>query len=118
MAPQEVSARGRLSREQEVRLREYIDSRLDRAVRLGELASVTGLRVHDFLRAFRASFGTTPAQYVLEQRVGRARWLLKSTRKDITEIALETGFSSHAHLSMTFRKRVGMPPAAFRALRD
>ena len=76
---------------------------------LDDLAAVAGMSVHNFLRAFRKSFGTTPAQYVIDQRLRRARWLLTNTAHDIVAIALETGFSSHSHLTATMHRRHGIP---------
>jgi AraC family transcriptional regulator len=109
------SRRG-LSRGQVKRLLEFIEENLQASIHLHDLAGVAGVTVHELLRAFRAAFGTTPAQYVLDQRLGRARWMLRTTRFDITRIALETGFASHAHLTTQFRKRTGTTPSAFRAI--
>lgn len=97
------------------RLGDYVQANLAQALTLDGLASMAGMRPQPFLSAFRASFGTTPAQFVIEMRVRRARWLLRNTTLDITRIALDTGFSSHAHLSTTFRARLGVPPREFRA---
>lgn len=92
----------------------FIHGNLGAPLRLEMLAARVGMTAHEFLRAFRASFHTTPAQYVIEQRLQAARELLLTTRKGIAEIAYETGFSSHAHLSAAFRRRVGASPQAYR----
>lgn len=98
-----------------VLLREFIDAHLPEPLRLSQLAALVNWKLHDFLIAFRIGFGLTPAQYIIDQRLRRARLLLLSSRRDITDIAYETGFSSHAHLSTVFRKRLGMTPREFRA---
>ncbi|MCB9383804.1 MAG: helix-turn-helix transcriptional regulator [Bryobacterales bacterium] len=99
------------------RLERYIDERLSSAIRLEDLAAQARMTAHELLPAFRAAFGATPAQYVIAQRVRRARWLLESSTKTIAEVAFETGFSSHAHLTSTFQRRLGAPPRAFRPAR-
>ncbi len=104
----------RLLAADESRLREYIADRLGSTIRLGELAALVRMSSHQLLSAFRISFGTTPAQYILEQRLGRARWLLVTSRQDIASIAFESGFSSHGHLTTCFRKRFGVPPKEYR----
>ena len=104
----------RLSRTQARMLDELIRDRLDQTMTLGVLAGCARLTTHQLLHAFRAAFGTSPAQYVIECRLRRARWLLASTRQDISTIALSTGFSSHSHLTGTFTARYGMSPTAFR----
>jgi AraC family transcriptional regulator len=60
------------------------------------------------------SIGISPYQYLLQQRVERAKQLLKQTNQPIVEIALDCGFSSHSHLSKQFRQLAGMTPKAFR----
>lgn len=56
-------------------------------------------------------------QYIIAQRLRRARWLLMHTRNDITTIALETGFASHSHLTTAFKQHTGLTPLAFRQSR-
>jgi len=97
------------------RLRRWIRERLAETLRLEDLASEAGVSVHQLLIGFRQAFGTTPAQYVIRQRLRAARHLLVTTQKDITTIALETGFSSHSHLTRAFGKEAGRPPSQFRS---
>lgn len=92
-----------------------IDERLGDRLTLVDLANHAGLSVHELLVAFRASFGTTPAQYILSQRLARARWLLLHTDQDISDVAMATGFSSHSHFSAAFRRREGVSPGQLRA---
>ena len=96
-------------------LREFIVEMLSVEITLHDLAALLKLTVHELLLAFRNAFGTTPAQYVIEQRVRAAQWKLLHTSADITSIALETGFSSHSHLTSAFQQRVGYSPRAFRS---
>lgn len=104
---------GFLSTEQK-RIESYISDNLAGPIRLTSLATLAGMTAHTFLLAFRANFGTTPAQYIIEQRLRLARRLLSQTSKDITTIALESGFASHAHFTSTFRSRTGITPSEFR----
>jgi transcriptional regulator GlxA family with amidase domain len=50
-----------------------------------------------FSHLFKQSIGTAPYQYLLQQRVERAKQLLKQTERSIMDIALECGFNSHSH---------------------
>ncbi len=95
-------------------LQEYVLNRLGERITLQGLAEFVEMTTHHLLIAFRKAFGTTPAQYLLTQRLRQAQWRLLHTRDDITAIALHTGFSSHSHLTTTFSKRIGMPPSEFR----
>jgi AraC family transcriptional regulator len=106
-----------LGREQTQRCREYIQDHLADSIDLDSLAAETGMSVHAFLTAFRKAFGTSPMQYVIAHRLGRARWMLVHTRHDITSIAVACGFANHSHLTATFKKQLGLTPSEFR-LRD
>lgn len=97
-------------------LREYIHERLDEKLSVNGLAERVGMRSSQFLTAFRKAFGRTPAQYIIAQRLRRVQWLLVNSNYDITQIALETGFSSHSHLTTVFRKHIGQPPSTFRSI--
>ncbi|WP_202310794.1 helix-turn-helix transcriptional regulator [Mesorhizobium sp. L-8-10] len=96
------------------RVQEFIGDNISRSIRLDDLCGLLGMTKHRLLEAFRAAFGISPAQYIINRRLGLARHLLASTPRDITDIALATGFSSHSHLSSTFRRATGVTPSAFR----
>ena len=95
-------------------LSDYIESVLGERIALSTLASLAGMSVHQLLIAFRRTFGTTPAQYILAQRLRRARWWLLNRNEDITAIALACGFASHSHLSAAFKRDTGITPRQFR----
>jgi AraC family transcriptional regulator len=95
-------------------LRQYVQDNLSRSITLGALATIADVSVDDLLIAFRRAFGTTPAQYVIDQRLQRAQSLLTDTAQGISTIALATGFATHSHLTTTFRRRLGMTPREYR----
>ncbi|HEY0799748.1 MAG TPA: AraC family transcriptional regulator, partial [Steroidobacteraceae bacterium] len=96
------------------RVEEYIDSHLDSALDVHELAALVHLSSFHFIRLFHKSVGLTPRKYVIQSRVMRARELLATTDLPLTEIALATGFSDQSHFSRRFHELVGIPPRAFR----
>jgi AraC family transcriptional regulator len=98
------------------RVLDYMESRLEDDIGLGELAAVAGMRSHYFCRAFRLSLGVPPYRFLINRRIERAKLLLSSTDTSITGIALSLGFANHAHFSTTFRRTVGRSPAAYRKL--
>jgi AraC family transcriptional regulator len=116
LCPSQPRSRPRLDVREKRLLEQWLEGHLGDEIRLERLAELVRMKPHDFLIAFRSSFGTTPAQHVIDQRLRRARWLLRSTRTDITRIAMETGFASHGHLTTTFRNRLGVTPRDFREL--
>ena len=95
-------------------LRDHIYENLNGPITVDDLATLVGFTSHHLLVAFRSAFGTTPAQYLIDQRIRKSQWLLLHTSKEITSIAMDTGFASHSHLSTAFKNRVGCSPSEFR----
>lgn len=98
-------------------LREFIDRHFAKQLTVEMLAARCGLSAFHFIRAFRATFGTTPHQYVRDRRLERARELLVTTALPITEICDQIGFQSLGSFSSLFRRVTGEPPAEYRAKR-
>ncbi|PSB54261.1 helix-turn-helix domain-containing protein [Chamaesiphon polymorphus] len=102
---------------------EYIDAHLEREIELTDLAGLirhrrryaNGMSQFHFSHLFKQSIGTSPYQYLLQQRIERAKQLLKQTDRSIVDIALECGFNSHSHLSKQFRQLTGMTPKRYRS---
>ncbi|ORV19359.1 hypothetical protein AWB94_32370 [Mycolicibacterium canariasense] len=93
---------------------DYLQSELDSRIDLDELAALVGMTASVFLPAFSTAFGTTPHQYLIEQRIERAKALLWSSRASITEISAGVGFANPSHFATTFKQRVGVTPTAYR----
>jgi transcriptional regulator GlxA family with amidase domain len=87
---------------------------LDRPITLADLADVAHVSVRTLVRRFQAATGTTPLQWVLQQRVQRARHLLESTEEPIERVAELAGFGSAPNLRQHFTRLVGVPPVAYR----
>lgn len=94
---------------------DYIDAHLEQEIKLANLAQLLDMSQFHFSRLFKQSLGISPYQYLLQQRVERAKQLLKTTDRLITDIALTCGFSSHSHLSKQFKQLTGMTPRAYRS---
>jgi AraC family transcriptional regulator len=95
-------------------LEQFINDELASRITLEKMAAIADLPPRGFLIAFRRAFGMTPIQYIISRRLTRAQQLLANTTADITEIALMTGFSHHAHLSRTFKQWIGLSPSDYR----
>jgi AraC-like DNA-binding protein len=89
----------------------------DQPIRLADLAKLAGLSSSQFGRAFRVSTGTTPHKWFLDARIECAKAMLADPRRNLVDIALETGFSEHSHFNRAFRTATGATPNAWRCLR-
>lgn len=96
----------------------YIHAYLDQPLSITMIAAVVQISPHYFCRLFKQSTGLAPHQYVIQQRVERAKHLLRQPHSTIADIALECGFSNQAHLTKHFRKLLGVTPRAYRAIAD
>lgn len=96
------------------RVLDLIESDLAEDLSLKILANAAGLSEYHFLRMFKQSTGYTPHQYIITQRIERAKELLQKTDMSITEIAYLLGFSTPAHFTHHFRRKTGATPSALR----
>jgi AraC family transcriptional regulator len=104
-----------LPQRQLMQVLDYIHASLDQEIKLADLAALLNMSQYHFSHMFKQAIGVAPYQYLLQQRVERAKQLLKKTDQSIIEIALACGFSSHSHLSKQFRQLTGETPTAYRA---
>lgn len=93
---------------------EYIDAHLDEEIKLVGLAELVDMSQYYFAQLFKQSMGITPYQYVLQQRVERAKQLLKYQDMAITDVALSCGFANQSHFTKHFRKLTGITPKTYR----
>jgi len=93
---------------------DYISSNLERSITLSELSALVQLTPRYFCSAFKQAMGKPPHQYLIEQRVQRARQLLQKHDLSLTDIALTVGFNSQSHLNDHFRRILGITPARYR----
>lgn len=96
------------------RIKELIETELEKDLSLKVLASESGYSRAHFLRMFRVSTGITPHRYVLERRIDRAQRLLKEKRASLADIAAACGFSSQTHMADIFRRNLNTTPGEYR----
>lgn len=105
---------GGLPQRQLMQILDYIEAHLDQNLKLENLAQLLDISQFHFSRLFKQSMGIAPHQYLTQQRVERAKQLLKRTDQSIVDIALHCGFNSHSHLSKKFRQITGLTPKSYR----
>lgn len=91
-----------------------IEEHLTEDLSLAYLSSLTGLSSYHFCRVFKKLTGYSPHQYVLARRIARARELLSFSNDTLANIAYTSGFSSQAHMTDVFQKRIGITPGQYR----
>ncbi len=113
-AGREGRSRGGLARWQVNRLVDYIEQHLAERITGEDLATLIEVSVGRLFRAFKASVGLPPLQYVLSRRLELACSLLQTSREPLSQIALTVGFCDQSHLCRVFRRVLGVTPAAWK----
>ncbi|MBD2072107.1 helix-turn-helix transcriptional regulator [Leptolyngbya sp. FACHB-671] len=113
--PQKLrKADGKLSSQQLKQIIEYVHEHLSEELSLVGLAEQMNLSAFHFARLFKNSLGLSPHQYLLQNRVERAKKLIAIAGKpDLTDIGLQVGFYDQAHFTKAFKRVVGIPPKSF-----
>lgn len=93
---------------------EYINDNLERQIKLNDIAELIDISQYYFCRLFHNSTGVSPYKYVIQQRVARAKDLIKNSKLPLVDIAYECGFSSQSQMTQHFRKCVGVTPRVYR----
>jgi transcriptional regulator GlxA family with amidase domain len=92
----------------------WLIGNLDRQVTVEYLAARAHMAPRTFARRFRAETGTTPLDWITNQRVLLARQLLEDTPLTVEVVAARAGFGDAATMRHHFTRRVGATPQAYR----
>lgn len=104
---------GGLSKLQLQRVIDYIYAHLNCNLSLKELAAIVQISSHYFSQLFKQSTGISPHQYVIQQRIKRAKELLRTRELTIAEVAKVVGFVDQSHFHRHFKRLVGITPKSF-----
>jgi AraC-like DNA-binding protein len=103
----------RLSAERVEKVIALLREKLSEPPTLGEIGRAVGCSPFHLSRTFSAATGMTIPQYTRQLRMERAAELLKSGKFNVTEAALEVGYSSLSHFSQTFHETFGCCPGLY-----
>lgn len=92
----------------------YISRNLDRDLSLEKVAKVSAFSMFHFHRIFKAVVGETISDFTRRLRLESAANRLLYNKSNITQIAIDCGFSSSQNFAKAFRQHFGMSPSAYR----
>ncbi|GHC51451.1 helix-turn-helix domain-containing protein [Streptomyces flavofungini] len=93
---------------------EWARERLDQPLTVTDLARRAAMSPRTFYRRLQAATGTTPLQWLLNQRLARAQSLLESTGLPIEKVGELSGLGTANNLRHHFLKQVGVSPSDYR----
>lgn len=94
-------------------LTDHIDANITNGITLCSVAKKAGMTESAFSRRFSAVNGISFKQYVVEKKIQHAVRLLKTTKKKMIDIALDSGFDSISGFYDAFKKKTGTTPSRF-----
>lgn len=96
------------------RVMSHIQQHFREPLSVDDLAGTAHLSRSQFQRMFKRTYHTTPTQFILKVRMHEACEMLKDPNLDITNIALDTGFSSSSFFATQFKQYMGESPSEYR----
>lgn len=113
-APSLLSFLSSLFKPYEYSFKQIIDKNLYASLSLSELARLCNMSISTFQREFKKAFEQTPTQYILAQRMIKAKRLLGNKNERISEIAYNCGYESTSTFNRVFKKHFDCSPSEFR----
>jgi AraC family transcriptional regulator len=96
------------------RIKELVQAKMEDDLSLDEMAQSVGLSTAHFARMFRKSTGQSPHQFVLRQRIERAKAMLRAPDARVLDVAVACGFKTQQHFAQVFRDVCGVSPTEYR----
>ena len=96
------------------RIKDLVQAKVEEDLTLDEMAQSIGLSTAHFARMFRKSTGQTPHQFVLRQRLERAKAMLRAPDARVLDVAVACGFKTQQHFAQVFRGVWGVSPTEYR----
>ena len=94
---------------------EYLQEHLsDPELPIGELSAMAGVSDVYLRRLFKKQFDTSPAAFVIRQRMILAKGLLENEELSIAQVALGAGYRDPLYFSRLFKKQTGLSPTEYR----
>ena len=91
-----------------------MQAKIEEELTLQEMAECAGLSTTHFAEMFRKSTGESPHQFLLRQRVERAKEMLREAEMRLLDVAVACGFKTQQHFARVFRRICGASPTAYR----
>ena len=92
----------------------YIMGRLDKDLGIDELAGHLGISCSYFSLLFKNHLGITFVEYLTNQRIEAAKYLLTHSDKSVSQIGISIGYQERRYFTKVFQRSTGMTPSEFR----
>lgn len=91
---------------------DYIKKNLHQKLSIESIAKLAYVSKSNFFKMFKDELGTSPNEFILQERISRAKELLAS-QNSIKETAYQTGFSDVNYFTRVFKQFAGVTPKSY-----
>jgi AraC-like DNA-binding protein len=95
-------------------LPEIMEANFNFNLSLTEFARISQRSLAAFKRDFIEIYNTSPGKWLSHKRLEHAKLLLDTSKKNVNEIADDSGFESVTHFSRVFKEKFGSSPLQYR----
>lgn len=95
---------------------QFIHANFATNITLKDIASAVYISKNSALQIFQKGIHISPISYLIQYRLSRAAELLITTEKNISNIAIETGFENVGYFCRMFKKQYGISPTEYRKI--
>ncbi|GAC1371682.1 MAG: AraC family transcriptional regulator [Hymenobacter sp.] len=93
---------------------EYIKQHLSETLTIDKLSALACMSKATFFRVFKREFGLTPVEFIIRERLGEAKRLLRHPLASVAEVCLRAGFNNLSYFQALFKKHEGVTPGAYK----
>lgn len=99
-----------------LKIKTYIKEHLNETISLSTLSSIVNYNETYISRLFRQITGIKLSEYIYQERLAKAKYLLATSNDPIQTIASATGFDSQQYFSLCFKKATGISPSEYQRM--
>ena len=92
----------------------YIKQHLAESLTIDKLSALACMSKATFFRVFKREFGLTPVEFIIRERLGEAKRLLRHPLASVAEVCLRAGFNNMSYFQALFKKHEGITPGAYK----
>ena len=93
---------------------DYIKQHLAESLTIDKLSALACMSKATFFRVFKREFGLTPVEFIIRERLGEAKRLLRHPLASVAEVCLRAGFNNLSYFQALFKRYEGVTPGAYR----
>ena len=94
----------------------YIRANITEKIQVDELSEKACMSRTSFYRAFKREFSISPLDFILQEKIKKAKHLLSETKASISDVCYQLGFSDLNYFGRQFKKSEGISPTQYRTV--